>query len=79
MYSGNGRLCVCLFLAAFPDYCTDPDVTWGNNRVCHVVVHHWADLEQVHGSCCYDNIASNAKCRRMLVILDAWYILETRL
>jgi len=34
---GHGRLCVCVFvcvsvclsLAAFPHYCTDPDVTWG--------------------------------------------------
>jgi len=36
MYSGHGRtfvcLSVCLFLAAFPHYCTDPDVTWGNGR-----------------------------------------------
>jgi len=36
MYSGHGRLCVCarvsvcLSLTAFPHYCTDPDVTWGN-------------------------------------------------
>jgi len=32
MYSGQGRLCVCVCvcvsLAAFPYYCTDPDVTW---------------------------------------------------
>ena len=29
MYSGHGRLCVCvcLSLAAFPHYCTHPDVT----------------------------------------------------
>jgi len=27
MYIDNGRLCVCLSLAAFPHYCTDPDVT----------------------------------------------------
>ena len=25
---------VCLSLAAFPHYCTDPDVTWGNGRGC---------------------------------------------
>jgi len=30
--SGHGHLCVCLSLAAFPHYCTDPDVTWGNGR-----------------------------------------------
>jgi len=31
MYIGHGRLCVCvcLSLAEFPYYCTDPDVTWG--------------------------------------------------
>jgi len=34
MYSGHGRLCVCLSLAAFPHYCTDPDVTW-NGRRCY--------------------------------------------
>ena len=38
MYTGHGRLCVCLCvcvcvclsIAAFPYYCTDPDVSWGN-------------------------------------------------
>ena len=25
-------LCVCLSLATFPYYCTDPDVTWGNGK-----------------------------------------------
>jgi len=28
MYIGHARLHVCLFLAAFPHYFTDPDVTW---------------------------------------------------
>jgi len=32
VYNSHGRLCVCLSLAAFPHYCTDPDVTWGNGR-----------------------------------------------
>jgi len=27
MYSGHGRLCVCLSLAAFPRYCMDLNVT----------------------------------------------------
>jgi len=26
------HVCVCLSLAAFPHYCTDPDVTWRNYR-----------------------------------------------
>jgi len=30
MYSGHGHLCVCLSLTAFPHYCMDPDVSWGN-------------------------------------------------
>jgi len=32
MYSGYSRLCVCLSLAAFPHYCTDLGVSWGNGR-----------------------------------------------
>ena len=47
MYGGHGRLCVCvdtqsLYVthAAFPHYCTDPDVTWemvgGALQVCTI-------------------------------------------
>jgi len=75
MYSGHGHLCVCLCLCvclsltAFPHYCTDPDVTWGNDRgFCHLVVCYWADLQSVHGFRCYGNIAPNAKCQRVLVL-----------
>ena len=61
MYIGHGRLCVCvsvsLSLAVVPHYCSDPDVTWGNGRGCPLVVHHWVDLQSVHGFRCYDNIA----------------------
>jgi len=67
MYIGHGRLCVCLSLAAFPHYYTDPDVTWGNGRGSPVVTHYWADLQSVHGFRCYDNIAPNAKCQRVLI------------
>ena len=28
----------------------------------------WADLQSVHGFRCYDNIAPNAKCQRVLVL-----------
>jgi len=34
MYIGHDRLCVCLSLAAFSHYCTDPDVTSENGRRC---------------------------------------------
>ena len=71
MYIGHGRLCVyvfvCLSLTAFPQYCTDMDVTWGMVGVPYIVVYYWAGLQSVHGFRCYDNIAPNAKCQRMLV------------
>ena len=60
MYCSHARLCVCLCVclsaAACPHYCTDPDVTWGSDRGCPVVVHCWADLQSVHGLRCYGNI-----------------------
>jgi len=49
-------VCVCLSAAACLQYCTDLDVTWGNGRGCPLVVHYWADLQSVHGLCCYGNI-----------------------
>jgi len=68
MYVGHGRLCVCLSLAAFSHYCMDPDVSRGNGRGCPLVVYYWAYLQSVHGFRCYDNIAPNAKCQRVLVL-----------
>ena len=41
-------------------------VTWRNGRRCRLVMHYWVDLQSVHGFCCYDNTASNAKCHRVL-------------
>jgi len=46
----------------------DPDVTWRNGRGCPLLVYYWTDLQSVHGFCCYDNIALNATCRRVLVL-----------
>ena len=75
--SGQGRLSVCLSLTAFPHYCTDLDVTWGNGSRCPLVVHYWTDLRSVHGFHCYDNIAPNAKCQRVqcLVFSQCWCFL----
>jgi len=58
MYIGHCRLCVSVHLsfAAFPHYCMDLGVTWGNGRGCPLVVHYWPDLQLVHGFRCYDNI-----------------------
>jgi len=77
-YIGHGRLCVCLCLyacltlAAFPHYCTDPDVTLGMVGA-PLVEHYWADLQSVHGFRCYDNIAPNAKYQRVLDSLYAGF------
>jgi len=68
MYSGHGCLCVCLSLAAFPHYCTYPDVTWQNVRGWPLVAHCWADLQSVHGFRCYDNLAANTKRQRVFVL-----------
>jgi len=36
MCSGHGRLCACLYLAAFPHYCTVPDVkAWFYVKIKH--------------------------------------------
>jgi len=68
MCIGHSYLCVCLSLATFPHFCTVPDVNWGNVRGCSLVVQYWADLQSVHEFRCYDNIAPNAKCQRVLVL-----------
>ena len=56
-------LCVCLSYAAFPHYCMNPEVTWGEWYGCPLVVHYWADLQSVHGFRRYDNTAPNTKCQ----------------
>ena len=67
MYTGHARLCVCPSPhLAFPHYCTDPDVTWGNGRGCCLVVYCWADLESLHGLHCDNNMASASACTRCM-------------
>ena len=72
MYIDHARLqCVCLrvclSLAAFPHYCTDPDVTCGMVGVpssCALL----RGFASVHGFRCYHNTAPNAKYQRVLVL-----------
>jgi len=45
--------------------CTEPDVTWGNDRGCPLVVHCWADLQLVHGFALLWQHKVNAKCQRV--------------
>ena len=51
------RVCVsvCLSAAVRPHYCTDPDVSWGRDRGCPLVVHYWADLQSGHRLHCFGN------------------------
>jgi len=63
MYIGHDRLWVCLSLTTFLHYCMDLDVTWGNGRGCHLVVHYWAYLQSVHAVACISLLRQHsAKC-----------------
>ena len=66
-------LSVCLSLATFPHYSTNPDVTWRNGWVCPLVV-YWADVQSVPGFRRYDNIIveremSASACRLVVVMM----------
>ena len=72
MYCGHARLCVCfvcLSAAASLHYCADPDVTWGSDRGCSLAVHHWADLQSVHGLRCYGNITRTRNVNEYMLVL----------
>ena len=74
MYFGHARLCVCLSVclsaAACLHYCTaDPSITWGIGRGCPLVVHYWADLQSVHGMCCYGNITRMRNVSEYMLVL----------
>ena len=73
---GHGRLCVCLSLAAFPHYCMDPDLTWGNGRRGLLVVYYWADLRSVHGFRCAEREISASACTRCM---PGWTAFTTRI
>ena len=84
IYTGHGRLCVCvcvcvclsvclslcLSLVAFVAYYwTEPNVTWGNGwGVPSICALLGADLQSLHGFHCCDNITPSAKCQRVLVL-----------
>ena len=59
--------CVCVSLTAFPHYCMDPDVTWGNGRgaPCCALLGRFAICAWV--SFLWQHSA-NVKCRRVLVL-----------
>ena len=67
-------LCVCLSAAAYPRYCTDPDVTWGSGRRCPLVVYYWADLQSVHGLHFYGNITQTRNVSEYMLVLTLWLV-----
>jgi len=78
MYSGHGRLCVCLSLTAFARYCMDLDVSWGNGKGAVSLCS--AGIGQICNRCTgfVDNIAQNAKCQPVLVLdLCLVWLLQT--
>jgi len=76
IYSGHARLHVSLSAATCPHYCTDPNVTWGNGKGCPLLVQHWADLQSVHGLCCYGSIVRMRNVSECLYSLYAWFSLS---
>jgi len=58
MYSGHGRLCVCL--RAYPSphshTTTRTRINLGHHTGCPPVVHYWADLQSMHGFRCCGNM-----------------------
>ena len=76
MYSGHACLSVCLSAAACPQYCMDPDVTWGSSREFPRVVHYWADLQSVHGLRCYGNITRTRNVSEYMLVLDLCIVIN---
>jgi len=69
MCISHGRLRACLSVSRrIRILLQGPGCNLGNGRGFPLVVHYWADLQSVHGFRCYDNIAPNAKCQRVIVL-----------
>jgi len=78
MYIDHARLfvcvSVCLSVAAFLHYCTNPDVSRENGKGCPPVAHYWADLQSVHGFPCYDNIVRTRNVSECLLSVYACFL-----
>jgi len=69
VYICHCRLCVCLsVLHRIRTLLHRRGCNLGNGRGCPLVVNYWEDLQSLRGFRCYDNIAPNAKCQRVLVL-----------
>ena len=69
VYWSHASVCLSVCLSVPRHIATllhGPGCNLGNGRGCPLVVHCWADFQSVHGFCCYDNIAPNVKCQRVL-------------
>jgi len=65
------RPSVCLSLATFPHYCTDPDVTWRISTGCPLV-HYWAFAIDAWVSLLHSRTRNASKCPYSLY---AWLLL----
>ena len=73
------RVCVCFCLSVsrrIPTLLHGPGCNSKEWQGFPLVVHYWADLQSVHGFRCYDNIAPNAKCHRVHVLVLALCLVE---
>ena len=69
MYIGSDRLFVRLSIPRrIPTLLHRPGCDLGEWQGFPLVVQYLADLQLVHGFCCYDSIARKAKCQRVLVL-----------
>ena len=46
-----------------------PGCSLGSGRGCPIVVHHWADLQLVHGLRCYGNITRTRNVSEYMLVL----------
>jgi len=93
MYSGHGRLCVCLraYTSPHSHTTTRTRINLGHHTGCPPVVHHWADLQSMHGFRCYGNIhvcnlsiltsqiCIDAKAKHLRLLVVAQWLVMTAL
>ena len=69
VYWSCASVCVCVSVRRrIPTLLHGSGRNLGEWKGCPLVVQCWLDLQSMHGFRCYDNIAPNAICQRVLVL-----------